>query len=98
MSGIDQPSMSRDNRRDVHGRPLVPGVNVDKIDVKAGLNEAAKIDYDTPEDFMVVEYALMRHKRGEEEGARKTVLNHGIDLTSWYRILAAAISAGERAL
>jgi hypothetical protein len=44
---------------------------------------------------MVVEYALMRHRRGEEAGAEATALSHGIDLTSWKVILSAAIVAAK---
>jgi hypothetical protein len=39
---------------------------------------------------MVAGYALRRHARGEEDGAQQSALSSGIDLTSWYAILAAA--------
>lgn len=68
---------------------LIPGVNVDKIDVAAGMAEAASIGYNDPQSQMVAEYALMRWRRGEEDGAVQTFLSHGIDLTSAYRIVAA---------
>jgi hypothetical protein len=82
--------------RDMYGMALVPGVNVDKISVESGLAEAVKIGYDSAEDEMVVVYALMRWARGEEDGAQRTMLSHGIDLTSIYRIVAAARSAAEQ--
>ncbi len=78
--------------RDFNGNPLVPGVNVDKVDVGKGMQMAARMGYGDPKSQMVVEYALMRHRRGEEDGAQKTALGEGIDLTSWYAILAASIS------
>lgn len=72
------------------GTLLTPGTNVDEVDVAAGMRLAAQFGYGDPEAQMVVEYALMRRRRGEEEGAQRTALSHGIDLTSWYAILAAA--------
>jgi hypothetical protein len=65
-------------------------VNVDKIYVAAGIAEAKAIGYGSVEMQMVAEYALMRWARGEEGGAIKTFLSHGFDLTSAYRIIAAA--------
>lgn len=88
-------------------RPLVltgdqrptPGVNVDRIDVEAGVAELLKFWPDVPlETRWVVEYALQRWKRGEEEAAEKGAINHtfhGIDFGSWRRVLAAARAAGE---
>ena len=72
------------------GKPLIPGYNVDYVDLDAGLNKAREIGYSDANSLMVVEYALMRHKRAEEEGAQRTALSGGIDLTSWCMILAAA--------
>jgi len=77
------------------GEPLEPGVNVDKINVRAGLSEATTIGYGSFEEQTVVEYALWRWARGEEEGAIKSFLSGGIDLTSAYRILAAARAVAE---
>lgn len=77
--------------RDVHGNPLVPGYNVDKINIQAGMQEAFNIGYDTETEQMVVEYALMRWARGEEEAAMNNMrLDAKIGLTSIYRIVAAA--------
>lgn len=76
-----------------HG--LVPGWNVDIVSVAAGMKQAAEFGYGSERDQMVVEYALMRHARGEEDGAERTALSHGIDLTSWYAIRAAAIASGS---
>lgn len=75
------------------GEPLTPGVNVDRVDVEAGLREARAAGYGNSEHQMVVEYALMRWARGEEEGAVASFLSGGVDLTSAYRIVAAACAA-----
>ena len=82
--------------RDINGQRLVPGRNVDKVDIAAGVRFAARFGYGSPVHRMVIEYALMRHARGEEDGAEKTALHEGIDLTSWYAIRACAVAAGER--
>jgi hypothetical protein len=74
---------------------LVPGVNTDLVDVGEGCDRASLLGYDSAEFQMVVEYALMRHRRGEEAGAEATALSHGIDLTSWKVILSAAIVAAK---
>lgn len=81
--------------RTVDGTPLAPGVNVDALKPSAGLAEARKIGYNTPKDAMVIDYALWRWARGEEDGAIKTFLSEGIDLTSAYRIIAAARAGAE---
>jgi hypothetical protein len=85
----------------IDGNPhLEPGYNVDRVDVAAGMAELDKCGYTCPKTRMVIEYALMRHKRGEEEQAQRGAIDetfHGIDLTSWFRVLAAARAAAERA-
>lgn len=81
--------------RDVNGLALEPGVNVDKIHYGAGLMEAVAAGYESAGDAMVVQYALQRWARGEEDGAIRTLMNHGINLTSAYRIVAAARAAME---
>lgn len=73
---------------------LTPGRNVDAIDVGAGVAEAKLIGYTEPEMIMLVAYCLGRWAKGEEKLAERTALGMGIDLTSWYRILAAALSNG----
>jgi hypothetical protein len=83
--------------RDFSGLPLVPGVNADKLSVEAGMRQGASFGYAGAQDQMVIEYALMRHARGEEDGAERTALSHGIDLTSWYAIRAAAMAAAQSA-
>ena len=73
------------------GAPLQPGYNVDKLDIAAGLREAAAMGFDDAKSQMVAEYALQRWARGEEQGAIKTArIDGGIDLTSLYRMVAAA--------
>jgi hypothetical protein len=75
---------------------LVPGHNVDKLDIEAGLREAAEIGFDSVMAQMVTTYALQRWARGEEHGAIKTAqVVGGIDLTSFYRIVAAARAAAS---
>lgn len=75
------------------GQWLVPGTNVDRVDIAAGLRLAQVFGYESAEHQMVAEYALRRHSRGEEDGAQRTALSGGIDLTSWYAILAAAVAS-----
>jgi hypothetical protein len=82
--------------RDFVGNPLVPGYNVDIVNVAAGIDQAIQFEYDDLESLMVIEYALMRHARGEEDGAERTALSGGIDLTTWRVILAAAIATPAR--
>jgi len=76
----------------------IPGYNVDRIDVAAGLRELKACGYIELETVMVIKYALMRWARGEEEQAQRGAIDrafHGINLTSWLRVLAAAM-AGAR--
>lgn len=77
----------------------VPGYNVDRIDVAAGLRELKACGYEEPETVMVIEYALMRWARGEEEEAKRGAIDrsfHGINFTSWVRVLAAARAHAEQ--
>jgi hypothetical protein len=76
---------------------LIPGHNVDRLDIAAGLREARLIGYDDGKALMVAEYALQRWARGEEDGAQQTWLHeYPNDLTSFTRILAAAAAGGAR--
>jgi hypothetical protein len=77
------------------GVPLVPGYNVDRVDVAAGMARGVILNYRSPEHQMVIEYALMRHARGEEDGAERSALSGGINFTSWRVILAAAVASAE---
>ena len=75
-----------------HG--LIPGYNVDKVNISAGLEELSKCGYDKAETIMLIEYCLMRHGRGEEVEAQRMAIDKtffGITLTVWFRVLAAAI-------
>lgn len=83
------------SRRAFDGGPLTPGVNVDKVNIQAGLTLAARFGYESAEHQMVVAYALRRHARGEEDGAQRSALSGGIELTSWYAILAAALAGAQ---
>ena len=72
---------------------LIPGHNVARVDVAAGLRELEACGYDDPRTTMVIQYALVRHARGEEAQAQKGAIDagfHGISLTCWYRVLAAS--------
>lgn len=72
---------------------LVPGVNVDPVDIEAGMAQASQLGYTSQQERMVIEYALNRWRRGEEDGAEQTITSHGIDYTSWRVILAAGVAA-----
>jgi hypothetical protein len=79
---------------------LKPGHNVDVVDVAAGMRELSACGYAEPETRMVIEYALMRWSRGEEEQAERGAIDggfHGISFTCWRRVLAAAIAKGGSA-
>ena len=85
--------------RTFDGRPLTPGVNVDALDVEAGLAMARQHGWiANGNDLMLVDYALKRHARGEEDGAEKTWLGHfgNASLTGWKMVLAAALAADAR--
>ena len=76
----------------------IPGHNVDRIDVAAGLRELKTCGYEEPETVMVIEYALMRWARGEEAAAQRGAIDrsfHGINLTCWIRVLAAAMTGAK---
>ena len=84
--------------RTFDGRPLTPGVNVDKLDLEAGMAMASKQGFiNDGNDRMVVEYALQRHARGEEEGAERTWMSHfgKHNLEGWRMTLAAAMAGAE---
>lgn len=77
----------------------IPGYNVDRINVAAGLHELKACGYEEPKIVMVIEYALMRWARGEEEQAQRGAIDrsfHGINLTCWVRVLAAAMAGAAK--
>lgn len=79
---------------------LIVGINVDRIDVSAGMRELTACGYgfDGVETRCVIDMALRRWARGEEEAAQRMAIDksfHGIDLTSWVRVLAAARAAAS---
>lgn len=86
--------------RDALGAPLVPGHNVDPVDLEAGLRMLASLGYEHPNQRMEVEYNLMRHARGEEAQAQQAMARSlsGVSLTSWYVVLAAAVATRTAAL
>jgi hypothetical protein len=81
---------------------LITGHNVDAINVEAGVRECSACGYDDPRTLQVIEYALMRWARGEEEAAQRGAIDasfYGVNFTSWLRILAVAKArAGENDL
>lgn len=85
--------------RDFEGKALVPGVNVDPVSVGAGMKRAVELGYFDWKAQMVVEQALLRWKRGEEDSAQRLWLSeYPTDLTSWFAILAAAVATGTAEL
>jgi hypothetical protein len=85
--------------RDMLGNQLIPGVNVDRIDIDSGLRALGECGYNEPRTRMVIEYALQRWARGEEDAAERGAIDrgfHGIDFGSWRRVLAAAIAGATR--
>lgn len=82
--------------RDIDGRPLTPGINIDPVNIRTGLDKAAELGYGDSEAQMVVHYALQRWKRGEEAGGVMTWRSYyPRDFTSWLVIIAAAITAEQ---
>lgn len=86
------------------------GVNLDPIDVAAGLRRLEVLGWSPTEDartFMLIEYCLQRWARGEEAAAERAAIAQGetdpafraaaIDFTSWRVVLAAAMAAGKKA-
>lgn len=85
------------NTRDAAGNKLQPGINVDRVDIAAGLRAAAAAGYGDATAQMVAQYALQRHARGEEAGALATWRSQfPRDLTSWYMILATAVATADK--
>lgn len=77
---------------------LIPGHNVDHVDVEAGLLELEACGYHEETTHHVIGYALRRWARGEEEAAQRAAIDksfHGIALTCWIRVLAAARAGGN---
>lgn len=77
---------------------LVPGVNVDAINIEAGLKELVVCGYSNQQTKLVIEYALARWAKGEEEAAERGAIDtgfYGISLTCWRRVLAAACAEGQ---
>lgn len=77
---------------------LEVGKNVDRVDIEAGLRELSACGYHEKCTKMVIDFALARWARGEEEAAQRMAIDasfHGINLTSWTRVLAAARASAE---
>lgn len=83
--------------RTIDGAPLTPGVNVDPVDVSAGLERAKALGYDTWEHLVEVGYNLRRWRRGEEAEADRSMSRSlsGVSYNDWRVILAAAIAGGK---
>jgi len=77
---------------------LTTGYNVDPVHIPTGIQTLADCGYTESRTVVVITYALQRWARGEEEQAQRMAIDpdfYGIDLTSWLRVLAAAIEAGR---
>jgi hypothetical protein len=77
---------------------LITGVNVDAINIAAGMRELTTIGYTDPRTRMVIDYALCRWARGEEAQAERGAIDHtfhGINFTCWRRVLAAAMAGAQ---
>lgn len=100
-NGLQTDHFSTGRGRTIDGQPLVAGVNKDALDIAAGIRELAACGYtDSAETQMVIQYALQRWARGEEAQAERGAIDrsfHGIDLTSWRRVLAAAMAGAASA-
>lgn len=85
-------------RRDTYGSALIPGVNVDPVDIDAGLKQLHDLGYNGQIAEMTVTYALQRWQRGEEAGAERTINGYAniITYTDWRVVLASAIAAGTQ--
>lgn len=94
------PAVARISRRTVDGTPLTPGVNVDAVDIAAGLGKMLELGYRDGRHHMEVRYNLMRWARGEEGGADHSMATSlsGVTYTDWRVILAAAVAAGTASL
>ena len=82
---------------------LVPGVNVDRLDINAGMRELSACGWPANEanveTRVVIHYSLCRWARGEEEAAQRGAIDkafHGIPITCWLRVLAAAMAGATR--
>lgn len=74
------------------------GHNADALSIQAGMAELSACGYSEPETAMVIEYALARWARGEEEAAERGAIDrsfHGIDFTCWRRVLSAAMAGAS---
>ena len=82
--------------RTIDGSPLTPGVNVDKVDVEAGLAKLADLGYVLPNQVLEVEYNLRRWALGEEAEADRSMGRSlsGVTYMGWRVVLAAARAAG----
>lgn len=87
-------------RRDFHGQPLQPGVNVDPVDIAAGLAKLHELGYVGTLCDMEADYALRRWARGEEGLADHSMAHSlsGISYTDWRVILSAAVTTGKAKL
>lgn len=78
---------------------LIPGHNVDLLDIPSGLRELhTACGTPDPKTACVIEYALTRWARGEEAEADRMAIDssfHGIDLTTWRRVLAASLAGAK---
>lgn len=80
-------------------RGLATGFNVDAVNITAGIKELLACGYSDARTVMVIEYALARWARGEEDAAERGAIDrsfHGISLTCWRRVLAVAMASAQQ--
>ena len=79
------------------GEKLTPGVNVDPVNVAAGLRRLTILGYDSANAHMEVEYNLMRWARGEEAQADHSMADSlsGVSYTDWRVCLTSAIAQAK---
>lgn len=75
----------------------IPGYDVDRVDVSAGLRELQSCGCTSPATAMIIEHALMQWALGEEEARRGAIDRsfYGVDLTCWIRVLSAAMAGAQ---
>ena len=81
---------------------LMRGHNVDRLDIDSGMRELSACGWPATDDGAnlktrcVIDFALHRWHRGEEDAAQRMAINHefhGIPLACWLRVLSAAMAA-----
>lgn len=77
------------------GATLEIGRNLDAVNLHAGMNMLKCLGYTEPHTREVIQYALRRWAKGEEQAAEKGAIDesfHGVNFVSWRMVLAAALA------